>query len=56
MNIIISQGGCSSWGIMEWANNPFPVYINGMEYNAHSRDPNNIFRKQWLIELESKPI
>ena len=42
MNLIISQGGCSSWGIMEWANNPFPVYINGMEYNAHTRDPNNI--------------
>ena len=35
MNFIISQGGCSSWAIMKWAGTPFPVMIDGFEYNAH---------------------
>lgn len=35
MNFIISQGGCSSWAIMRWAGTPFPIMIDGFEYNAH---------------------
>lgn len=42
MNFIISQGGCSSWAIMKWAGTPFPVMIDGFEYNAHGRNSDYI--------------
>ena len=42
MNFIISQGGCSSWAIMEWAGTSFPVMIDGFEYNAHGRNSDYI--------------
>ncbi len=54
MNFIISQGGCSSWAIMRWAGTPFPIMIDGFEYNAHGRDPNHISFLQNAHPIDKK--
>jgi len=56
MNYIISQGGCSSYGIMRWAKTPFPIIIDGFEYNAHGRDPNYISFLSSLLPIDRKKL
>jgi hypothetical protein len=39
---IVSQGGCSTHGIIDWLKIKTPIYIDGDQINMHRREPNAI--------------